>query len=166
MTHIATVLRILSERLATTAFRQFVEKLKKLLLSGHPHRTASDETLENVQFLKEMHDKKKPPDVVAVMLAQKELGHASVDHKNFFEETFRRVYRETIKQMYDYFDSPEASSDPLDWREVFNNIFQAVVDERAEDFSRLSAEDYGLDEVPEDVFWNAAKAEIEELTKA
>jgi len=150
----------------SSAKQRFVELLKKYLLDKHPKKhTAADEMLEEAQFVHQMHTKHKSPDAVAVMLAQEEMGHTAVDHKDFFAETVRQIYQEVVKQMYEYFDSPEFTDDPMNWREVYANIFESVADSKAEQYAQKAAERNGLDEMPESEFWAMVSGEIEELTR-
>jgi len=163
--HIATILKILSMKLADSpAKRKFMEMLKKFLLGRVTH-TASDELLEDVQFIKQMHAKHKNPDAVGLMLVSKALGHHTIDHQDFIMESLTRVYREVVKQMYEYFGSSEATNDPMSWRGVYANIFESVMDSKAEQFVQQAAEHHGLNEVPEPEFWSQVTHEIEELTR-
>lgn len=162
--HLASILRQLSLRLADSPVRRkFIEMLKKFLL-GIVH-TASDEMLEDAQFIKQMYDKNKNPDAVGLMLVQKALGHQTINHQDFLMESLTRVYKEVAKQMYEYFGSSEATDDPMSWRGVYANVFESVMDSKAEQFVQQAAENHGLNEVPESEFWSQVTHEIEELTR-
>lgn len=164
MTHLANVLRILSLHLANSQLRRkFLDKLKKYLL-GRGTRTASDRILEEVNFIKEMYDRGKKSDAVALMLAQKELKGKSVDHQDFFDEVLRHVYQKVVQNMYEYFKSPEVSEDPVSWRGVFQNSFEAAMGS-ADQFVQQSAQKNGLDEISEPEFWNTVMNEIEGMTR-
>ena len=160
--HIANIIRSLSVRVAESASKKrFLELFKKLLLRRT--RTASDDTLDEVEFVHQMHQKNKNPEAVAVMIAQKVLKGEAMNHGDFLEEMTRTVYKEVIKQMYEYFESPEVSSDPMDWREVYNNIFESVADEKAGLIAQQVADRKGLNEMPEELFWAAVSEDIEDL---
>jgi len=160
-TCIATMLRIFSFQLKPNV-RLFVKMLKQRLKKQLGLRLASEDTLKTVRFIKEMHDKNKNKEAVAEMLFR--IEHQT-EHKEFFIELLRKVYNEVIDQMYIYFESPEFVNDPVEWESVFSNIFESVMDSKAELFAQHASEKYGLDELSEPEFWDKVTKEIEEMTQ-
>lgn len=124
------------------------------------------EKIDTVKFLKQMFDIGKDKNVVALMLIDYDKRNAKTELPEFYQGMMKDVYAETIRQMYEYFKSPEFNpEDQVEWTTVYDNILTDVIDNKSVDYLTDAAEKT-LSDVPKEEFWSQVLDEIEGMVQS